>query len=265
MQSSAIPPPHVGIFDSGIGGLSVLRSLRQLLPGCALSYLADNRYLPYGDRSADWLTARALQLTEYLLAQGAGLILVACNTATTHTIAALRARWPNVPFVGVEPGIKPAVLRSRAGRIAVMATPATLRSARLQRLIDLHAGGCAVRLLPCTDLAQAIEQADDARLSCAVESACAQARAEAVDVVVLGCTHYPLVADRLAAALGPGIYLLDTGEAVARRVQSVLGTAAASGKARGALTAIATGDTQPLDLALERWLHEPLRATHRDC
>jgi glutamate racemase len=248
--------PHVGIFDSGVGGLSVLRSLRAALPGAKLSYVADNRHLPYGDKSPDWLIARCGLLTEHLLDSGANLILVACNTATTHTISALRTRWPHLPFVGIEPGIKPAVHASRTRRIGVMATPATLRSIRLRDLVALHAADCHVHLLPCPGLASAIEEADEACLTQLVDESCTALLAERVDTVVLGCTHYPLIADHLAARLGPEVMLIDTAEAVAKRTRTLLPELAQDSLT--SITAIATGPTAPIERALRRWIGEPV-------
>ncbi len=261
MDSAAITPPHVGIFDSGIGGFSVLRKLRQTLPGCSFTYLADNRHLPYGDKSPEWLAARATSLTAHLLAQEARLILVACNTATTHAIAALRARWPDVPFVGVEPGIKPAAQRSQARRIAVMATPATLRSARLQQLAVQHAADCSVHLLACADLAAAIEQAEPEPLERSIAQACDELRRLEVDTVVLGCTHYPLVADQLAARLGPEVQWIDTADAVSRRVAALLGDAP-DGTSQAALTLVATGDPHSIERAAQRWIGSECRVSH---
>lgn len=247
--------PHVGVFDSGVGGLSVLRSVRQALPACKLTYLADNRHMPYGDKPSHWLEGRCLQLADHLLGAGATLILVACNTATTHTISALRARWPAVPFVGIEPGIRPAVQVSRNGRIGVMATPSTLESTRLHQLIDLHARDCVVHLMACPGLATAIEAADDVELSRLIDTSCEGLRARDVDTVVLGCTHYPLIAEQLAARLGHAVQLIDTADAVARRVKDLLPAHEAA--SAGDLTVMMTGDEAPITRAVERWIGAP--------
>ncbi len=221
--------PHIGIFDSGIGGLSVLRAVQRQLPEAALTYIADSLHTPWGDRPAAWVQARCLQLAGWLIADGADLVLVACNTGTTQAIAALRARWPGRLFVGVEPGIKPAVAASRNQRVAVLATTGTLRSARVQQLVHTHAGGAQVLQLPCPGLADAIESAGDdpANLASQLDQIAEALRQLQADTVVLGCTHYPLVADALGARLGPGVTLVDTADAVARRVASLLGGSAA--------------------------------------
>jgi len=258
------PPasPLIGVFDSGCGGLSILRSLRRALPATPVRYLADNRHLPYGDKPAEWLEARAGQLTQYLLQGGATLILIACNTATTHTIAALRARWPSVPFVGVEPGIKPAVAGSRARRVAVLATSATLASARLNELIRDHAADATILRRPCPGLADAIDCGDDKAIDARLDDACAALRDAGVDTVVLGCTHYPLVADRVAARLGPAISLIDTADAVSRRVAALLGCAGSATASPAAIELRATGDAELLTRAARRWIDPGLLAAH---
>ena len=252
--------PHIGIFDSGIGGLSVLRALRQVLPQARCSYIADSLFTPWGDRPTAWVVARCLRLSAHLLADGADLVLVACNTASTQAIAALRQRWPDRHFVGVEPGIKPAAAASRNGRVAVMATTGTLASPRLAQLVAAHAGHAALLHLPCPGLADAIERAgaDDSALHHQLDVIAARLLAADVDTVVLGCTHYPLVAAALQARLGPGVLLVDTADAVARQVLKLLGLAASS----AALPAgpaplprlLATGPWVDLQRAARRWI-----------
>ena len=257
------PRTHIGIFDSGIGGLSVLGAVQRLLPRAHCSYLADTRHTPWGDRPAGWVSQRCEQLAAWLIDHGADLVLVACNTGTTQAIAQLRQRWPQRLFVGVEPGIKPAVASSRNRRVAVMATTGTLRSARLDALVDAHATAATVLRLPCPGLVDAIEQSvfDDAPLRQRLDDIAAELRAADVDTVVLGCTHYPLVADLLRVRLGAGVALVDTAEAVARRVASLLPGAEADIDASGLGDAgrpvrqlLATGETGLLAAAVRRWV-----------
>jgi len=258
--------PRIGVFDSGIGGLSVLRALRRRLPGAALTYIADSRHTPWGDRPAAWVVARCQQLAGWLIdgqAQGTDLVLVACNTGTTQAITALRARWPGRLFVGVEPGIKPAVAASRNQRVAVMATSGTLRSARLQQLVQAHAGGSEVLQLPCPGLVDAIEAAPDnpAALDQQLDHIAAALRSALCDTVVLGCTHYPLVADALQQRLGPGITLVDTADAVARRVASLLHAAPPIHRdAAPCLRLFSTADPGLLQRAAQRWLGADVQA-----
>ena len=278
-MTTATAAPHIGLFDSGIGGLSVLRALRRQLPTARCSYIADTAYTPWGDRPADWVVARCAQLSAWLIEQqgakpgddSADLVLVACNTATTQAIAALRLRWPGVPFVGVEPGIKPAVAASHKRRVAVLATSGTLGSARLRQLVDQHADGTRLLQLPCPGLAEAIERdagrsgaadghddkpdEDAAALAAQLDTIAATLRDADVDTVVLGCTHYPLVADALQQRLGPTVQLIDTAEAVVRRVISLLPPGSAGRRAdTGPLRLLATGETRTLQGAAQRWL-----------
>jgi len=254
--------PHIGIFDSGIGGLSVLRVVQQRLPWARLSYVADTRHTPWGDRPALWVQARSEQLTQWLIAQGASCVLVACNTATTQAITQLRARWPDVPFVGVEPGIKPAAALTRNGRVAVLATPGTLRSARTLHLLAEHGASTTVLPLPCPGLVEAIEgaQTSPERLTRQLDEVAARVRATEADTVVLGCTHYPLVAGLLAQRL-PGLTLLDTAEAVARRLAQLTGDAAEPRDAAPALLQLfSTGEPAGLQRAADQWLDWPCTA-----
>ena len=218
-----VPPPCIGVFDSGVGGLSVLRELHRRLPTAALTYVGDVAHAPYGPRPASEVLARCERIVGHLADQGAALIVVACNTATVHAIETLRARWPALRFVGVEPGVKPGVARSRTRRIAVMATSATVRSARMRRLLEHHAQGVHVHLQPCPGLADAIEQGalDGTVLSTVLTPYCDRIRAADVDTVVLACTHYPFVAAEIQRLLGSGVVLIDTAAAVAEQAASV--------------------------------------------
>ena len=212
------------MFDSGVGGLSVLRELHRRLPTASLLYVGDVAHAPYGVRPAADVRERCERIVAHLIDEGAGLIVVACNTATVLTIEALRRQWPGLSFVGVEPGVKPAAAASRTKRIAVMATPATVRSARLQQLIDLHAAPHVhVHLQTCPGLADAIERGalKGQELLDVLVPCCEEIRAAQVDTVVLGCTHYPFIASQIARLLGPEVALIDTAVAVAERVANV--------------------------------------------
>lgn len=211
--------PCIGVFDSGVGGLTVLRELRRLLPDVALRYVADTANAPYGQRSPAFIIERSLVLAQHLLDQGAALLVVACNTATAHAIGALRQRWPHIPIVGTEPGIKPAVAASSNGRIGVMATPATIASARYQALLSRHAGSAEVISQPCPGLADLIEtgEFESAALRELLHKLCAPLRAAGVDTVLMGCTHYPLIQAQLQAALGSQVKLLNIETAVGQQ------------------------------------------------
>jgi glutamate racemase len=179
--------------------------------------VADSGHAPYGDRDPAHALQRSIRVTEHLMAQGARLIIVACNTATARAIDILRQRHPDITWVGVEPGVKPAVRHSNNGRIGVLATPSTLSSPRFDSLIDRFAQGGEVIRVPCKGLAAAIETGGpaDPALDPLLDRYCEPVIQAGADTVVLGCTHYPFVAERIAARLGPQVQLLDTADAVA--------------------------------------------------
>ncbi len=213
----------IGVFDSGLGGLSVLREIVARRPDLSTIYVADSGHCPYGGKSADQIIERAEVITEFLLGQGAQLIVVACNTATIAAVEYLRASY-SVPFVGMEPAVKPAVAATRSGVIGVLATGAALAGDKLHRLIDRHRGTVRVITQPCPGLVEQVENGDlDGPETRRLLAEYAQPLVAAgADVLVLGCTHYPFLRATLAAIVGPAVALLDTGEAVARRVDSLL-------------------------------------------
>lgn len=254
MRESPPRTPRIGVFDSGVGGLSVLRALHAALPGAALHYLADSAHAPYGDRSADEVIERSQRLTSHLLDRGARMIVVACNTATTAAIHALRSRWPEVPFVGVEPGVKPAAASSVSKRIGVLATQRTVSSERLQSLIRDHASDCHVVLRACPGLVDAIEAQDEPLTQRLLQEHCRPLAEAEVDTVVLGCTHYPFIAPQIQSLLGPKVRLVDTAEAVAQRAEQVWSAMGVGGAQAVDLVLQTTGDTLLLTSMAQRWL-----------
>jgi glutamate racemase len=247
----------VGVFDSGIGGLSVLRELRRSLPGHHLHYLADSAHAPYGERDDAHVIDRSMRVVSHLVEHGARAIVIGCNTATAVAIRRLRAAWPQLSFIGVEPGIKPALALSRSGRIGVMATAATLNSDKFRRLLAEHGADRQVHLQACTGLAAAIERGDlDApELLALIETHCRPLRGADVDTVVLGCTHYPFVSAAIRAALGPDVQIVDTAHAVARHAATLLAAQGAE-PADDAPTVLleTTGDLSMLERCAQRWL-----------
>ncbi|MFG6465875.1 glutamate racemase [Roseateles sp. BYS87W] len=219
MSIAPFESPSIGVFDSGVGGLTVLRELRSLLPHSALHYLADAAYAPYGTRTPEEIRARSRAITAHLLAQGARMVVIACNTATAHAIDDLRAQWPQVQFVGTEPGIKPAVALTRNGRIGLLATPSTAGSDRLRALIARHGGTSEFVVQGCAGVVDCIEAGDldSPRLSALVDRYCEPLRMRRVDTVLLGCTHYPLIQPLWEAAMGPDVRVVRIEVAVARR------------------------------------------------
>jgi glutamate racemase len=211
----------IGVFDSGVGGLTVLAALRRALPRVPLHYVADSAHAPYGERSPEFIRERSLALAQRLIGQGATLIVVACNTATAHAADALRAAHPTVPIVGIEPGIKPAVARSSGGRIGVLATTSTVNSARFQALLSRHAEGREVTAVAAAGVVSHIERGDldSQALRQLVAQHVAPLKAAQADTVLLGCTHYPLIRPLWAEALGPDVHVVEVEDAVAMQAQ----------------------------------------------
>ncbi|MES2091272.1 MAG: glutamate racemase [Pseudomonadota bacterium] len=214
---------RIGLFDSGLGGLSVLRALRQHLPLADLLYVADSGNAPYGERDDAFIAQRALHISDFLRSQQAQAIVVACNTATAVAVHTLRQHLPNFPIIGVEPGVKPAVAHSINKRIGVLATPSTLASAKFKHLIERHGQGAEIFLQACPGLAKEIEagQLDTPALRELVARFSEPLRQAQVDTVVLGCTHYPFVSTLFQEALGHEVRIIDTAEAVARHAARV--------------------------------------------
>jgi glutamate racemase len=223
--SSPVPGPTVGVFDSGLGGLSVLAELIRLIPNADWVYVADSAHAPYGERSDEYVHARSAGLTQTLIEEFAcQCVVIACNTATAVSANKLRHRWPDTPIVGVEPGIKPAAQLSRNRRVGVMATDATLRSERFRRLVDCHAAGVQVIEQACTGLAAAIEegQLGSPRITHLLDDYCGRLVAQEVDTVVLGCTHYSFVKPHIRDRLPNHAQVVDTATAVAQQTRRVL-------------------------------------------
>ncbi len=213
----------IGIFDSGVGGLSVLASIRSQLPKEDLIYVADSAHAPYGDKSEAQLLERVEQICNYLDRNQVKAIVVACNTATAATVDRLRAQHA-MPIVAIEPGIKPAVAASRNGRIGVMATRHMLASSRYQRLLEAFGGDAQIVSRACPGLVEEIEagRPDSPKTGELLQQYLGPMLAEGIDTLVLGCTHYPLLRPQIAEICGPDVQLLDTGEPVARQLQARL-------------------------------------------
>jgi len=213
----------VGIFDSGLGGLSVLRAVRAQLPDEALLYVADSLYAPYGERDDDFIADRTLAIGEWLVRQGAKALVVACNTATAQSIALVREKLP-IPLVGVEPGIKPAALQSRSRVAGVLATQVTLRSTRFQALLERYAADCRFICQPGHGLVQAVERCDvgSAQLRTLLAGYLQPMLEAGADTLVLGCTHYPFLDAAIRDIVGERMTLIDTSVAISRQLERVL-------------------------------------------
>ncbi len=213
----------IGVMDSGVGGISVLRELQRLLPSEDFIYYADHAHCPYGGKPRQEIVERSVAITEELLAGGAKLIVVACNTATIAAVEYLRANYP-VPFVGMEPAIKPAAAQTRSGVVGVLATGAALAGEKFHALVAQHAGGVRIITQPCPGLVELVERGDlyGSQTRALIECYTQPLLAAGADVLVLGCTHYPFLKPLIAEVVGSNVVLLDTGAAVARQVQRVL-------------------------------------------
>ncbi len=225
-QPSLQPAGPIGVFDSGLGGLSVLREINHLLPAEDLIYVADSAHAPYGNKPTAYIIERSLQLSRFLLSQGAKAIVVACNTATAYAIEALRAELSplSIPVIGVEPAVKPAVRMTQSGVIAVLATEQTAQSQRLKRLIDQHAGEVKVLVQACPGLVEYVEQGDfgSESLRQLLQNYTAPLLEQGVDTLVLGCTHYPFLAATLRDITHNRMTILETSTAVTHQLTRVL-------------------------------------------
>jgi len=210
----------IGVFDSGVGGLSVLHHIRQLLPQERLIYVADSGHVPYGDKTTAYIEQRSHILTRFLIEQGAEAIVIACNTATAAAVASLRSRF-DIPIVGMEPAVKPAVAATRSGVVGVLATVGTLESARFAALLEKYAGDIEIVAQGCPGLVEQVERGelDSARTRELIARYTAPLLERGADTLILGCTHYPFLIPLIRDVVGGSVTLVDTGEAVARQLQ----------------------------------------------
>ncbi|AVP57408.1 glutamate racemase [Pulveribacter suum] len=267
----------IGVFDSGIGGLSVLAALREELPHEHFVYLADSGHAPYGEKGDDFVTRRTLAIGQWLHRHHSiKALVVACNTATAASVEALRAALPGLPVIGVEPALKPAAALTRTGHVGVLATRGTVHSERFARLRGAHEGRqLRFSVQACDGLAHAIERSTTEGPAAAaardtVAALCARYTGAlgcfgdepgAIDTLVLGCTHYVFAREQLRALVGPQVQLIDTGAAVARQTRRMLEAAGAlapeaqSGQELPRL--FTTGALAALQAAAGRWLGLP--------
>jgi len=238
----------IGVFDSGLGGLSVLAAISRVLPAADLVYLADSAHLPYGSKPNEFIRDRVLAIGRHLAERGCGLLVVACNTATAAAVQALRDQHPDIPVVGIEPGIKPAAVSSKTRHIAVLTTESTAQSARLTQLIDKHARGLSVHVVACPGWATRIESLDleDPAFASEVKAKVVPLLEQQVDRLVLGCTHYSFLLSLLEPLTTGRAELIDVAEAVARQVLRLAGP---QGQGSGRLTMLATSRPERLHKA----------------
>lgn len=255
------PASPIGILDSGAGGLSVLQQIRTLLPGEALLYAADSAHIPYGDKTPAFVRERVGSVADVLVAHGVKALVVACNTATAAAVESLRERYA-LPVVGMEPGIKPAVQSSRSGVVGILATAGMAGSRRMAQLVERFAADREVIIRACPGLVEqverhALETPETARL---LQQYLAPMLERGADTVVLGCTHYPFLRPLIERLAGPTVRVIDTGEAVARRLQQLLATQALLNPAAagGSLRLMSSGTLESQAELFSRLLGEPV-------
>jgi glutamate racemase len=217
-------PPFIAVFDSGVGGLSVLQAIHQQFPNEPLLYLADQAHVPYGPRPLAEVQAFSNAITRFLLIQGAKVIVLACNTASAAALHSLRKVYPGVPFVGMEPAVKPAASRTRSGTVGVLATPATFQGALYASVIERFAKGVRVLQHTCPGLVGEIEagRLRGDRTRAILKDALTPMLTQGIDTVVLGCTHYPFVIPMIEEIVGPDVKVIDPSPAIARQTGRML-------------------------------------------
>jgi glutamate racemase len=236
----------IGVFDSGVGGLSILHEIHRLLPNEDMLYFADQAHVPYGHRTLDEVRGLSVGITRYLLDHDAKLIVVACNTASAAALGHLRSIFPGVPFVGMEPAVKPAAATTRSGQIGVLATPATFEGELFASVVARFASDVGVHQRTVPGLVERIEAGDlsGAETRTLLETALAPLLEAGIDTLVLGCTHYPFVVPLLEQLAGPSVRVIDPAPAVARQVQRRLeaGRLSADPSHGGRTTYMTSGD-----------------------
>lgn len=211
----------IGVFDSGVGGISVLRQLVKVMPNENYIYMGDSRNAPYGTKKLEQVRELTIHNVKSLLEKGAKSIVVACNTATSAAVADLRKMYPQIPLVGIEPAIKPAVMEHKNGRIVVMATPMTLCQEKFRKLMRKYQEYAQIISLPCPGLMEFVERGilEGAELEQYLTELLATVSGEKIDGIVLGCTHYPFVLECLKRVVGDGIGIYDGGNGTAREMK----------------------------------------------
>ncbi len=214
----------VGVFDSGLGGLTVVSSIQKVFKGAELFYIADTAYAPYGEKTSEQILARSLNITTHLLENhNIEALIVACNTATSAAIKQLREKFPTLIVIGTEPGIKPAIINTQTSNIGVLATPATLKGDKYQFLVNELSSTKKVKLFEqaCIGLVEQIEKGEinTKETFDMLEKWLRPMKEKNVDTIVLGCTHYPLVDDIIRQIMGKDITLIETGDAIANRLK----------------------------------------------
>lgn len=218
-QTTSFP---IGIFDSGIGGISVANALVKLLPREKLLYFGDTANLPYGTKPSDLIRAYSHSISQFLMNRSCKAIVVACNTASAAALNSLREQWPNYPFIGMEPAIKPAAAQTKSQKVGVLATEGTINSHRYADLMNRFAQDVRVLEDPCIGLVELIEQQKSDKIYLLLREVVEPMLNQGVDTIVLGCTHYPFIQKALQKIVGSDVSIINPAPAVARQVKRVL-------------------------------------------
>ena len=242
----------IGMFDSGTGGMSVYREIRKVLPREKYVYFSDNAHCPYGDKSAEYVRERGRFITRFLLDKGADVIVIACNTATAAAVAALRAEFPDVPFIGMEPAVKPAALGTRSGVVGVLATAGTLKGSKYLTTKGKYEDNVKIVEAVGRGFVELVEAGElDGPHTEEVVSRSLRPLLEAgADTIVLGCTHYPFLQDVISRIAGPEVRVIDPAPSVARHLvdvmqeRNLIRSDAAEGQD---IELISSGDPAPLE------------------
>jgi len=271
LPSNMEAPIKIGMLDSGVGGFSVLREMLRSLPSHPVHYVADNAWCPYGNKPPRDIRRRVLRIADSLIEAGCGIIVVACNSATIHGVELLRASYP-LPFVGMEPAVKPAAEMTRSGIVGVLATEASIAGEKFHRLVTAHAQGVRVITRPCPRFVELVEAGvlEGPEAEAVVRAEVMPLLEQGVDVLVLGCTHYPFLRPVMETVVPPTVSILDTGGAVCRRVSRLLdaaGTTPSSSHSPAALAIETTGDLEHVTRLLPLLLPDhgrPVTVRHVD-
>lgn len=254
------PTSPIGIFDSGIGGLSVLRAIRELMPGESVVYFGDQIHIPYGPRPMEQIGRFSEAITNFLIQRGAKIVVVACNTASAAALKDLRIKFPEMQFVGMEPAVKPAAERTQTGRVGVLATPATFQGALYASVVERFANGVELFQDTCAGLVQQIEQGnlDGRETRQILENALQPMLEKNIDTVVLGCTHYPFVIPVIEQIVGKNVRVIDPAPAVAKQTNRLLeaGGLANPTSAGGNVELFTSGNVKTLQSLLPALLGE---------
>jgi glutamate racemase len=262
--NDAMTTAPIGVFDSGVGGFSILKSIHQLLPAENLIYVADSAYAPYGPKGEAFIQDRCETIVQFFLQHNAKAVVLACNTATAAAIARLRLDYA-LPFIGVEPAIKPAAAQSRSGVVGVLATSGTIASDKFISLQNQFSGQVKIITRACPGLVELIEQVefDEPATKKLLQEFIAPMLAEGADTLVLGCTHYSLIRDLIQQIAGSGVIIIDAGSAVARELERRLLalTLVNAGPAAGEVKFLTSGDTRYQRVLMQKYWPDFLTVT----